>query len=186
MACTNPSAPRRRPSFAWCPIICLACRWSTTTASRGSAATPARTIICWSFLRVPLLLPELPRRAARRYFAQIAEDLFAVRPSWVKERFTDRACETPPAAQAFPEDAAHRTFPPNGNEGLPVQLVSRRRFRGRPSPLRAAFGHYRDQARKRVFEQTSRAEFAALERLLRWLGNRTQDRHLNVLFWLSP
>jgi hypothetical protein len=107
------------------------------------------------------------------------EELFELRPTLVRERLTERAWKDHPAAQAFP-DEAHRALETS------LKAYHERWFPGADfaSPLRRlgrAFGHYREQARRRVFEQAASAAYRDLQPLLRWLGNGAQDRHLNTL-----
>ncbi len=108
-----------------------------------------------------------------------AEELFDLRPSLARERLTERAWQGHAAAKDFPEGA---------QQGFQEEL---RAYQARWFPnadfdashrrLGRAFGHYREQARKRVFEQKGAEAFQALQPLLRWLGNGAQDRHLNSL-----
>lgn len=135
---------------------------------------------------IPLLAPRqqavaLPRAAWRR-FEELGfhpEEVFDLVPTRVRERLTERAWAGHPAARAFPDDA-HRAF----EEAL--KAYQGRWFPGADfaSPLRRvgrAFGNYREQARRRVFEEGASEAFRALQPLLRWLGNGAQDRHLNAL-----
>jgi uncharacterized protein YllA (UPF0747 family) len=108
-----------------------------------------------------------------------AGELFDLRPSLVRERLTERAWQGHPAAQDFPESAQAdfqailKAYQARWFSGVDFDSSHRR--------LGRAFGHYRDQARKRVFEQHAAEAFQALQPLLRWLGNGAQDRHLGSL-----
>lgn len=107
------------------------------------------------------------------------EELFDLRPSLARERLTERAWRGHPAAADFPEDAQRdlletlKTYQARWFPGADFDASHRR--------LGRAFGHYREQARKRVFEQKGAEALQALQPLLRWLGNGAQDRHLNSL-----
>ncbi|MCD6023397.1 MAG: hypothetical protein K0Q91_313 [Fibrobacteria bacterium] len=107
------------------------------------------------------------------------EELFDLRPSLARERLTERAWQGHPAAANFPEGAqrglleALKAYQARWFPGADFDASHRR--------LGRAFGHYREQARKRVFEQKGAEALQALQPLLRWLGNGAQDRHLNSL-----
>jgi hypothetical protein len=107
------------------------------------------------------------------------EELFDLRPSLARERLTERAWKDHPAARDFPEDAQRglqdtlKAYQARWFPGADFEASHRR--------LGRAFGYYREQARKRVFEQKGAGDFQALQPVLRWLGNGAQDRHLNSL-----
>jgi hypothetical protein len=112
-----------------------------------------------------------------------AEELFDLRPSLVRERLTERAWKDHPAAREFPEEA-HRGFH-EVLKAYETRWYPGADFEASHRRIGRAFGYYREQARKRVFEQKAAESFHALQPLLRWLGNGSQDRHLNVLSWVD-
>lgn len=121
------------------------------------------------------------REAARLGFT--AGELQDLRPSHVRGRLTEEAWRRHAASREFPE-ADYRRFR-EALIGYQARLLPGAGFE---SPLRRfdrAFGHYREQARRRVYDRTAAADFQALRPLLRWLGNGTQDRHLNLLSLLD-
>jgi hypothetical protein len=108
-----------------------------------------------------------------------APELFDLRPSLVRERLTDRAWQDHDAARHFPEEAQARFQ--ETLKDYQARWFPGADFEGPLRRLGRAFGHYRDRARKRVFEQSEAEAFQALQPLLRWIGNGAQDRHLNSL-----
>ncbi len=134
----------------------------------------------------PVLAPRaqatvVPATGLRRLEAMgfTAPDLHDLSPSRVRARLTEDAWNGHAAAHDFPgQDFARfkkalagyqmRHFPGAGFD------PALRRFD-------RAFAHYREQARRRVYEIAAAGSYAELRPLLRWLGSGAQDRHLNLL-----
>jgi len=109
----------------------------------------------------------------------VPNELFDLRPSLVRERLTERAWKQHPAAQDFPEEAS-RVFQ-DTMKAYQARWFAGADFESAHRRMGRALGYYREQARKRVFEQKGAHAFHSLQPLLRWLGNGAQDRHLNAL-----
>ncbi len=101
-------------------------------------------------------------------------------PSRLRARLTERAWIGHRAAAEFPADAfdalsgslrryQESVLPGSGH----LAAAGRRLERG--------FARYREAARQAVFQREAAAAHASFHPLLRWLGNGSQDRHLNLL-----
>ena len=111
-----------------------------------------------------------------------AEDLLQFGHSRLRALLVEKAWEKHPAAKQFPDGAfqsfaaelkhyQEKELPGSTSGGLDAGV---RR-------LERAFGRYREAARQAVFVKESTEVYASFLPLLRWLGNGSQDRHLNLL-----
>ncbi len=110
------------------------------------------------------------------------EDLPQFGPSRLRALLVEKAWEKHPAAKQFP-DTAFQIF------AKELKQYQEKEFSGSASGgldagarrLERAFGRYREAARQAVFSRESTEVYASFLPLLRWLGNGSQDRHLNLL-----
>ena len=106
------------------------------------------------------------------------EDLPEFGPSRLRARLAEKVWEKHPAARKFPDDA-FREFAAalkRYQQKLPGEMPEAGLRR-----LERAFGRYREAARQAVFAAEASEAHASFMPLLRWLGNGSQDRHLNLL-----
>ena len=108
------------------------------------------------------------------------EDAPAFGPSHLRALLSERAWKNHPAAKAFP-DGAFQEF---------ARFLKEYQDKSLPGPgaldsglrrMERAFGRYRDAAKQAVFSREASEVYASFLPLLRWLGNGSQDRHINLL-----
>ena len=107
------------------------------------------------------------------------EDLPDFGPSRLRALLVEKAWEKHPAAEQFPS-GAYRTF---------ASELKRYQEKLLPGPILDAglkrmdrsFTRYREAARQAVFARESSEVYASFLPLMKWLGNGSQDRHLNLL-----
>ncbi len=108
------------------------------------------------------------------------EDLPGFGPSRLRARLAEKIWEKHPAAEAFP-DAAFKDFSGELKRYQSDALPRSGNLDAALRRLESAFGRYREAARQTVFAAEASELYASFLPLLRWLGNGSQDRHLNLL-----